>query len=169
MGEKLRTNRGRPGVYDTRCSRRRAVLVAVTEAADYSSHEGMWLCGTGVGVEGVRGSVAAAKLVRAMLSAQCVDCAQSCRDFIIACTSQTHTAGYCRQCVCERSARQKLRLDWRRTCCGISTPKTSTGKYEVLVPVGIPNEGTFSFLDLVFYPGAQRKSLLPFLPTGWAQ
>merc|ERR1719311_1917263 len=31
------------------------------------------------------------------------------------------------------------------------------GKYEVLVPVGIPNEGTYSFLDLVFYPGAQRK------------
>merc|ERR1719506_3654516 len=33
----------------------------------------------------------------------------------------------------------------------VAAPKT--GKYEVVLPVGIPGEGTYDFLDLEFYPG----------------
>merc|ERR1719498_1862167 len=31
------------------------------------------------------------------------------------------------------------------------------GKYEVLVPISMPNKGTFYFLDFCFYPKADKK------------
>ena len=39
----------------------------------------------------------------------------------------------------------------------VAPPKD--GKYELVMPIGLPNEGTFDFLDCGFYPKAKSARL----------